>query len=115
MRRRSLIQALMAALPLTAVIARRASADDARPCSCHPSEAFHPCPGKHAWHDCAAASAHCPECGSWALAQRIADRNRDVFTCDTCGAQVTAMQLVEAGDFRRYTGYDPLELIDRKS
>ena len=65
----------------------------------------------------------CLECGEYTLIAPP-DLCRDVYICDTCGAENTASDLLlaqpvgritycEPGPFTRYSGYDPLEPSQR--
>ena len=108
MKRRSIFQALMAAIPL-ALIGRKAEAEAA-------TETYE---FKGLSLGVAYSAYPCPECGELTLV--YGPVNQDFYTCDTCGATVGAFEVIaghqrhfqtldyaEEDSFQYYSGYEPL-------
>lgn len=107
MKRRSIFQALMAAIPL-ALIGRKAEAEAEPETYEFKGLSFSVDYSKYA----------CPECESFTLV--YGPINQDIFTCDSCGTTVSALDVIagrpswqtldypEEGGIVRYYGYDPL-------
>lgn len=103
MKRRSIFQALMAAIPL-ALIGRKAEAEVVR----------------LDYRVLDYSNYPCPECESFTLV--YGPINQDIFKCDTCGATVSALDVItgrpswqtldyaEEDSFQYYSGYDPLDM-----